>query len=224
MLKLRNVSKIFRQNTRTIHVLDHISLEVTRGTKCSLLGPSGSGKSTLLGVCAGLERPTEGEVVIGDTILNELNENELAEFRGAKIGFIFQSFNLIATLTALENVMVPAELRGSRSARRDATELLARVGLEDRIHHYPSELSGGEQQRVAVARAYINKPIILFGDEPTGNLDAETAAGVEELLFQLNREESTTLVLATHNLHLAAQTDLTIRLEGGKTLTERGSV
>ncbi len=223
MLSIKEVSKVYRQNRREVHVLNDVTLEVPTGAVCALLGPSGSGKSTLLGLCAGLDRPTQGAIVVDDVELQRLDENALADFRGRRIGFIFQSFHLIPTLTALENVMVPAELRGSRTARRDATDLLGRVGLAERVHHYPTELSGGEQQRVAVARAYINKPVLLFGDEPTGNLDAETALGIEDLLFQLNQEERTTLVLATHNLSLAAKADLTIRLEGGKVFSTHRS-
>lgn len=182
----------------------------------SIVGPSGSGKTTLLGLCAGLDRCSSGSVVLHDVLLNELNEDQRAQVRNRYVGFIFQNFQLLPTLTAVENVMVPLELRGERNCRPRALELLDKVGLSARTGHYPAQLSGGEQQRVALARAFSNAPKVLFADEPTGNLDAETGALVEELLFSLNRDAGTTLVLVTHDPDLAARTQQMIRLKGGR--------
>lgn len=215
MLSLKNVSKTYRHGNRDLPVLRDVSLEIPAGSSCALVGPSGSGKSTLLGLCAGLDRPTSGTLRICDRELTSLDEDALADFRGEAIGFVFQSFHLISSLTALENVMVPAELRGRRDSLDSAKELLSRVGLADRFDHYPTQLSGGEQQRVAIARAYVNRPKVLLGDEPTGNLDAENAKRIEDLLFDLNREHGTTLVLATHNPELAARAQRTIALRAG---------
>jgi putative ABC transport system ATP-binding protein len=183
------------------------------------VGPSGSGKTTLLGLCAGLDRPTSGSVFLSGSDLTGLSEDSLAALRNEKVGFIFQTFQLIPTLTALENVMVPAELRGTPSPRRRAEELLRQVGLGDRMTHYPTQLSGGEQQRVAIARAFINRPTILFADEPTGNLDADTGAKIENLIFDLNETAGTTLMVVTHNLDLAARTGRTIQLQGGEVVS-----
>jgi putative ABC transport system ATP-binding protein len=216
MLELRQVTKAFIHGGRPLTVLKDITLHVSAGAVCALLGPSGSGKSTLLALSAGLERPSSGSIVVDGCAFSTLSEEALAEFRNERIGFIFQAYYLIPTLTARENVMVPAELRGARGARSRATELLERVGLADRADHYPNRLSGGEQQRVAIARAYINQPKILFGDEPTGNLDAENAANVEELLFELNRTHGSTLVLATHNVELAAKASQIVWLRSGE--------
>ena len=182
----------------------------------SIVGPSGSGKTTLLGLCAGLDRATEGRISINQVLLNKLSEDELAQLRNQEVGFIFQNFQLIPTLTALENVMVPLELRGEKNIIGASKELLNRVGLSDRLDHYPSQLSGGEQQRVAIARAFSNRPKILFADEPTGNLDEETSHSIESLLFELNREQGTTLVIVTHDQDLAQKTDTIIKLKGGK--------
>jgi putative ABC transport system ATP-binding protein len=180
------------------------------------VGPSGSGKTTLLGLCAGLDRPTSGSVFLSGSNLSGLSEDGLAALRNEKVGFIFQTFQLIPTLTALENIMVPAELKGTSSPRRRAEKLLRQVGLEDRMSHYPAQLSGGEQQRVAIARAFINRPTILFADEPTGNLDADTGATIENLIFDLNATAGTTLMVVTHNLDLAARTGRIIQLQGGE--------
>lgn len=201
-------------------MLDHVSFAVQEGETVAIVGPSGSGKTTLLGLCAGLDEPSEGRVVLNGIDLGSLSEDERAAVRNQHVGFVFQTFQLIPTLTAIENVMVPAELRGTTGIRDRAAELLTQVGLGDRLHHYPTQLSGGEQQRVALARAFINAPTILFADEPTGNLDAETGATIEELLFDLNRTAGTTLVLVTHDLGLAQQTGRILRLRGGKIIAD----
>jgi len=218
ILEVTNLTQQFRSGDRTLTVLDHVDFSVEKGTICSIVGPSGSGKTTLIGLCAGLDRPTSGDVILNGIKLGPLNEDERAEVRNQHVGFVFQTFQLVPTLTALENVMVPLELRGMRSAevRHDAEELLTNVGLRDRMDHYPAQLSGGEQQRVAIARAFINKPDILFADEPTGNLDAETGETIEQLLFDLNKASGTTLVLVTHDLSLAEQCQRIIRLKNGK--------
>ena len=215
MVSLKNVSKSFEHGNRTLHVLKDITLDIPAGSTCSLVGPSGSGKSTLLGLCAGLDQVTSGTIAVCGRSLTSMSEDELADFRGECIGFVFQSFHLLPTLTAVENVSVPAQLRGRGRVRKEAEELLAQVGLAERLDHYPAELSGGEQQRVAIARAYMNRPQVLFGDEPTGNLDDENARRIEDLLFRLNREHKTTLVLATHNNELAAKTDRIVKLRAG---------
>ena len=197
-------------------VLRDVSFAIAPGATAAIVGPSGSGKTTLLGLCAGLDRATSGSVHIDDVELGALDEDARARVRRDHVGFVFQSFNLMPTLTALENVMVPAELRGGgHGARALATELLGRVGLGDRLDHYPVQLSGGEQQRVALARAFINRPKLLFADEPTGNLDAETAQRIVDLMFSLNREAGTTLVLVSHDVELARRTGRVIRLRGG---------
>lgn len=218
ILEVTNLTQQFRSGDRTLTVLDHVDFSVDKGTICSIVGPSGSGKTTLIGLCAGLDRPTSGDVTLNGINLGPLNEDERAEVRNQHVGFVFQTFQLVPTLTALENVMVPLELRGMRSdeVRHDAEELLTNVGLSDRMDHYPAQLSGGEQQRVAIARAFINKPDILFADEPTGNLDAETGETIEQLLFDLNKASGTTLVLVTHDLSLAEQCQRIIRLKNGK--------
>jgi putative ABC transport system ATP-binding protein len=221
LLDVQNISKVYRNGTTSLTVLHEVSFALESGTTCALVGPSGSGKTTLLGVCAGLDRPTAGTVRLGDIDLNSLDEEALAALRSTTIGFIFQTFQLIPSLTALENVMVPLELRGDRRAKRSAVDLLTRVGLGERLHHYPAQLSGGEQQRIAIARAFIGQPRILFADEPTGNLDAETSEMVVGLLFDLNREAGTTLLLVTHNLELAQRTRRIIRLKGGAVIEDR---
>jgi len=187
----------------------------------ALIGPSGSGKTTLLGLCAGLDVPTSGSVSLMGFKLNAMDEDDRAYLRNQYTGFVFQNFQLLSTLTAIENVMVPLELRGERNAEPKAKELLARVGLGDRLDHYPSQLSGGEQQRVAIARAFITSPKNLFADEPTGNLDEENAKQVIDLLFGINGEEKTTLVLVTHNIELAEKTDRILQMKGGKIVEER---
>ncbi len=215
VLRAEHLTKTYRSGERTLTVLRDVSLFVPEGSRCAIVGPSGSGKTTLLGLCAGLDRPTSGSVALNGVALNDLNEDELAQIRNQHVGFVFQTFQLIPTLTALENVVVPLELRGESGVRRQATELLNQVGLGDRLDHYPAQLSGGEQQRVSLARAFINQPKILFADEPTGNLDGETAERVSDLLFELNEAAGTTLVLVTHNLELAQRTQRIITLKAG---------
>lgn len=220
ILHLHQVGKVYRSGSRELKVLDDVSFSVEAGATLSIVGPSGSGKTTLLGLCAGLDRASTGQVELNGIGLNKLNEDELASVRNRYIGFIFQNFQLMPTLTALENVMVPLELRGEKNVRTRSLDLLDKVGLADRGHHYPTQLSGGEQQRVSLARAFSNQPQILFADEPTGNLDAETGVKVEKLLFDLNKESGTTLILVTHNLELAAKTQRIIQIKGGKILSD----
>lgn len=222
ILEVKDLTKSYDTSTHTLTVLDHVSFSVEKGDALAIVGPSGSGKTTLLGLCAGLDRASEGSVTLNDIQLDALDEDERAALRNRYVGFVFQNFQLIPTLTALENVMVPLELRGEKGAADRAMEWLDRVGLADRHDHYPSQLSGGEQQRVALARAFANNPIILFADEPTGNLDEETGRLVEQLLFDLNREAGTTLVLVTHDLELAAKAQRTIQLKGGKVVKDTG--
>lgn len=218
ILEVTNLTQQFRSGDKKLTVLDHVDFSVEEGTTCSIVGPSGSGKTTLLGLCAGLDRPTTGEVTLNGVKLGPLSEDQRAAVRNKHVGFVFQTFQLVPTLTALENVMVPLELRGVKTSevQRDAEELLTQVGLADRMSHYPAQLSGGEQQRVAIARAFINKPKILFADEPTGNLDSETGATIERLLFDLNEARGTTLVLVSHDLSLAEQCQRIIRLKNGQ--------
>ncbi len=220
ILHLHQVGKVYRSGNRDLKVLDDVNFSVEAGSTLSIVGPSGSGKTTLLGLCAGLDRASSGQVELSGIHLNGLNEDQLADIRNRYVGFIFQNFQLMPTLTALENVMVPLELRGEKNVRNRAMDLLDKVGLADRGHHYPTQLSGGEQQRVSLARAFSNQPQILFADEPTGNLDAETSVKVEKLLFDLNTEAGTTLILVTHNLELAAKTQRIIRIKGGKILSD----
>jgi putative ABC transport system ATP-binding protein len=224
ILEARNLTRTYASGGRSLTVLDDVSFEIARRATCAIVGPSGSGKTTLLGLCAGLDLPTSGSVIINGTSLNELNENQRALLRNEHTGFVFQNFQLLPNLTALENVMIPAELRGERGISANAKQLLARVGLGDRMEHYPSQLSGGEQQRVGLARAFINRPHILFADEPTGNLDAETAARVVDLIFELNAELDTALVLVTHDLELARRTDRILRLRGGRLVEDTAAV
>ena len=215
ILQVQNVSKTFITESHEVPVLQDVNLSIEAKSKCSILGPSGSGKTTLLGLCAGLDRPTSGSIFLNDHALHESSEDELAQIRNQEVGFVFQNFQLIPSLSALENVLVPLELRGESSKQARAKELLSRVGLGDRFDHFPVQLSGGEQQRVALARAFIHQPSILFADEPTGNLDGDTSGLVEELLFDLNKEAGTTLVLVTHNLDLARKTDHIYRIHQG---------
>jgi putative ABC transport system ATP-binding protein len=215
MLKIEKVSKTYTAGGRTLTVLENISFSVGAGETVSIVGPSGSGKTTLLGLSAGLDRSSAGIIELNGVSLEALDEDARAVLRNQYVGFIFQNFQLLPTLTALENVMVPLELRGEKQARMRSKELLEQVGLGDRMHHYPAQLSGGEQQRVSLARAFSNRPRILFADEPTGNLDAETSELVAEMLFDLNRQAGTTLVLVTHNLELAASTGRIIKLAKG---------
>ena len=216
MLEVKNLTKNYPTKNGVITVLDNISFSIPKGETFSIVGPSGSGKTTLLGLCAGLDRSTSGSVILNGVALDDLDEDQRARIRNDYVGFIFQNFQLIPTLTALENVMVPLELRGLPNASKVSKELLDRVGLADRGTHYPTQLSGGEQQRISLARAFSNSPTILFADEPTGNLDEETGNKVEDLLFQLNKESNTTLVMVTHDNDLAAKTNRIIRLKGGK--------
>src|SRR5437879_2718877 len=197
-------------------VVKKINFSLAPGSTCAILGPSGSGKTTLLGLCAGLDQPSEGKVKLNGVHLGALNEDGRARIRNELVGFVFQSFQLIPTLTALENVMVPLELRGGNQARERGMELLRRVGVADRSSHYPAQLSGGEQQRVALARGFINAPKILFADEPTGNLDTETSHKIVEALFALNAENGTTLILVTHDLEIATRAQRVIRLRAGR--------
>jgi len=215
ILLVRDLRKTYTSGTGILHVLRDIDLEVFSGDTLAIVGPSGSGKTTLIGLCAGLDRATSGTVVLNGIVLDDLDEDERARVRNDHVGFVFQNFQLISTLTALENIMVPAELRGETGAFERAAALLDRVGLTDRASHYPVQLSGGEQQRIALARAFINRPSLLFVDEPTGNLDADTSETVERLLFELNKEAGTTLVTVTHNLELAERTRRIIRLDRG---------
>ena len=221
ILRVEKLNKFFQTGSRKLMVLEDINFVVKSGEIVSIVGPSGSGKTTLLGLCAGLDLPNEGQIDLAGYKLTQLTEDERSQLRNQHVGFIFQNFQLLPTLTALENVMVPLELRGSvKGVRERAIALLTRVGLADRMDHYPLQLSGGEQQRVALARAFITAPKVLFADEPTGNLDEETASTVTELLFELNREEGTTLILVTHNMELANQTQRIIQLKGGHLLKE----
>lgn len=221
ILEVENLTKTYRSGEKTLTVLDEISLAIPFGATCAIVGPSGSGKTTLLGLCAGLDQATSGSVTLNGVVLNDLSEDERARVRGQHVGFVFQNFNLLPTLTALENVMVPLELQGSSNAGTRAMTLLDQVGLADRQHHYPSQLSGGEQQRVSLARAFSNEPKILFTDEPTGNLDEETGQHIEQLLFELNRASGTTLVLVTHDLTLAEKTQRIIEMKGGRLVEDR---
>jgi putative ABC transport system ATP-binding protein len=223
ILKVDQVTQTYKSGERDLTVLKNISFEITRGERVAIVGPSGSGKTTLLGLCAGLDSPTSGTMSLCGEVINDLSENEKAAIRNKNVGFVFQNFQLIPTLTALENVMIPLELLKSSDAYAMAKNLLDRVGLKDRMTHYPSQLSGGEQQRVSIARAFCNSPKILFADEPTGNLDDETGSYIEDLIFEMNKEKGTTLVLVTHDLDLAAKTGRTIRLKGGHIISDEMS-
>ena len=216
ILQVQHVFKNYQIGDHKIPVLNDIDFEIEEGSTVSIVGPSGSGKTTLLGLCAGLDQSSEGDIILNGIKLTGLSEDKLAQVRNEHVGFVFQNFQLLPTLTALENVLVPMELRGMRNKQKEALELLEKVGLSARADHYPSQLSGGEQQRVSLARAFANKPKILFADEPTGNLDAETSAIIEDMLFQLNKESGTTLVIVTHDLDLAAKTQKIIPIKGGK--------
>ncbi len=219
ILKINGLEKTYTSGQKQLTVLKNISFDVEKGQTFSIVGPSGSGKTTLLGLCAGLDNPNAGSVELCGYDLNTLNEDERAQLRNREVGFIFQNFQLLPTLTALENVSVPLELQDDKNAKTKSIELLEKVGLGDRMHHYPSQLSGGEQQRVALARAFSNRPSILFADEPTGNLDEETGENVIKLLFELNKDAGTTLVIISHDLELANRTQQILRLKGGQILT-----
>lgn len=220
ILRVENLTKTYQSGGRDLTVLHSVSFTLEPGDTFAIVGPSGSGKTTLLGLCAGLDRASSGSVYLNDIRLDTLNEDQRAAIRNQYVGFIFQNFQLLPTLTALENVMVPLELRGEKGAQKTAQSLLERVGLGQRGHHYPTQLSGGEQQRVSLARAFANRPKLLFADEPTGNLDADTSATVVDLLFELNREAGTTLVLVTHDLELASRTQRVIRIKGGSVVSD----
>ena len=207
-----------------VRCLRGLDLELKAGELCCLRGASGSGKTTLLGLCAGLDQASKGKVVLAGTPLDELDEDARARLRNEHVGFVFQTFQLVPTLSAVENVAVPLELRGERGAMRRAAELLERVGLSDRLHHYPTQLSGGEQQRVGIARAFINRPKILFADEPTGSLDGQTGGAIEDLLFEINAEAGTTLIVVTHDLELATRTGRVIRLRDGRIVDDGSNV
>ena len=219
ILKIHELEKTYTSGSKKLTVLSNISFEVEKGSIFSIVGPSGSGKTTLLGLCAGLDYPSGGNIELCGSDLQQLDEDELAQLRNKEVGFIFQNFQLLPTLTALENVIVPLELQGAKNAVKVGMDLLQKVGLEERFDHYPSQLSGGEQQRVALARAFSNRPSVLFADEPTGNLDEETGEKVIQLLFELNKEAGTTLIIITHDLDLANRTQQILRLKGGKIMS-----
>lgn len=221
VLQAEVLTKTYRSGANSLTVLDSVSFSVAQGDTLSIIGPSGSGKTTLLGLCAGLDVPSSGIISLMGFKLNAMSEDDRAHIRNQYVGFVFQNFQLLQTLTALENVMVPLELRGEKNVSAKAKDLLARVGLAERIHHYPTQLSGGEQQRVAMARAFITDPKILFADEPTGNLDDENSKHITDLLFGLNKEQGTTLVLVTHNLELAQKTERILRMRGGKLVDQQ---
>lgn len=221
VLQCAQLSKVYKSGERSLTVLDDVSFEVATGTSVAIIGPSGSGKTTLLGLCAGLDVPSSGTISLMGFKLNSMGEDDRAYVRNQFVGFVFQNFQLLPTLTALENVMIPLELRGEKNILPKAKDLLGRVGLGDRLHHYPTQLSGGEQQRVAMARAFMTSPRILFADEPTGNLDEENAEQITRLLFEINREAKTTLVLVTHNLELAEKTERVLQMKGGHLVNER---
>lgn len=214
------MSKTFKTSEHEIRVLNDVNLLVRAGDTCAIVGPSGSGKTTLLALCAGLDEVSAGHITLDSASLNELDEDERAALRNRSVGFVFQNFQLIPSLTAIENVLVPLELRGARNQGKLAVELLEQVGLGQRLNHYPAQLSGGEQQRVALARAYINRPKILFADEPTGNLDSDTSKPIVDMLLRLNRDSGTALVLVTHDLGLAEQTQRIVKMSGGEIVGE----
>ena len=218
ILQLEQINRSFKSGKSQLHVLKDIEFSITKGTSCAIVGPSGSGKTTLLGLCAGLDTPDSGRVLLDGSVLSGMNEDERADIRNKRVGFIFQNFQLLPTLTALENVMVPLELRGgsNNEIEHRAIELLSSVGLKDRLTHYPSQLSGGEQQRTALARAIIAKPKILLADEPTGNLDYENGKIVADYLFELHGEHNATLVLVTHDVDLANRCGRKIKISSGE--------
>ncbi len=223
MLIAQQVTREYRSGDQNLTVLRDVSFTVEQGDFVAIVGPSGSGKTTLLGLLAGLDTPTHGKVILDGHDLTTMSENERAKLRGEKVGFVFQTFQLIPTLTAQENIQVPLELQGNDGAEARALDLLEKVGLEARGHHFPTQLSGGEQQRVALARAFANSPRILFADEPTGNLDAATGAKVFDLLATLNRESGSTIVLVTHDAGLAGRASRVIRLSDGRVVDDSGA-
>ena len=223
MIKANAVTKVVDTSEGSLQILSPISFEVKSGESVAIIGASGSGKSTLLGLLAGLDQVTEGEIFLDGEALHSMNEEERAILRGNKVGFIFQSFMLVQSLTALENVMLPAEIAGLDNPRALALDILEQVGLKHRAHHFPNQLSGGEQQRVAIARAFITSPKILFADEPTGNLDAKNSEKIEALLFEMNREKGTTLVLVTHDNELAEHCDRQLTMNAGELVETTGA-
>jgi putative ABC transport system ATP-binding protein len=220
ILEIKDLRKTYRSGDRDLTVLRDINLELHQGDTCAIIGPSGSGKTTLLGLCAGLDDASGGSVQLDGQALEAMGQDARAALRNRLVGFVFQNFQLIPTLTAIENVLVPLELRGEAGRQKDAADLLAQVGLGDRMGHYPLQLSGGEQQRVALARAFIHRPKILFADEPTGNLDAETSGPIVEMLFSLNRDAGTALVLVTHDPTLAARANRVVTMRAGTIVSE----
>jgi len=220
MIEVRGLKKSIRNGNRRVEILKGIDLSIPRGQFLAIMGASGSGKSTLLGLLAGLDSPTEGQVLIDGSEISNLPEDKLAQVRGSKIGFVFQSYQLIPTLTALENVLLPHELNANGNGRQRATSLLETVGLADRLHHYPVQLSGGEQQRVALARAFVLEPPIVLADEPTGNLDSTNGQHVLDLLTERQREDQTTLVMVTHDQQIAARADRRIFLRDGRVVSD----
>ncbi len=218
ILATENLTKTFKSGDHSLTVLHDVTFSIEKGISCAIVGPSGSGKTTLLGLCAGLDKPTSGSVTLNNQEISGYSESQQSKIRNEQIGFVFQSFQLIPTLTALENVMVPIELRGLayKHVEQRALDLLESVGLAKRTHHYPNQLSGGEQQRVGLARAFIHQPEVLFADEPTGNLDGDTGTQIEQLLFDLNQKQGTTLVIVTHDKELAQQCDRIIELKNGR--------
>ena len=223
ILEVKQLGKTYSSGSKNLTVLNDVSFTLYEQDTFAIVGPSGSGKTTLLGLCAGLDSPGTGSVTLCGTVVNELDEDEKALLRNQNVGFIFQNFQLIPTLTALENVIVPLELQGVKHAKNIGSELLEKVGLAERKDHYPSQLSGGEQQRVSLARAFSNKPKILFADEPTGNLDHETGEKVIKLLFELNADAGTTLVIVTHDMELAERTQRVLKLKGGKIISDKSA-
>lgn len=223
VLKIKSLSKTYRSNERDLTVLKDVNFNIQAGETVSIVGPSGSGKTTLLGLCAGLDKPSSGSVELFGSNIGDLDEDQRALLRNQHVGFIFQNFQLIPTLTALENVTIPLELQGKKKVKEQALELLDRVGLKDRANHYPNQLSGGEQQRVSLARAFSNAPKLLFADEPTGNLDGETGDKIETLLFDLNKEKGTTLIIVTHDPELASRTNRIIRLKSGLVVSDKSN-
>jgi len=217
------VSKEVSSPEGSLTILSDVSFEILAGESVAVVGPSGAGKSTLLALLAGLDLPSRGHVVLNRVNLSELDEDGRARVRAESVGFVFQSFHLVPSLNALENVMLPLELAGHDDARSAAREIIRKVGLEDRWSHYPSQLSGGEKQRVAIARAFATEPAVLFADEPTGNLDSNTGANIMELMFELNRNSSTTLILVTHDSSLAERCDRILALDSGRLVSDSGA-
>ena len=220
ILEVRGLRKVHRTASHELTVLKDINFSLQEGDSCAIIGPSGSGKTTLLGLCAGLDDATSGSVLLNGEAMEKMSQDQRAALRNRLVGFVFQSFQLIPTLTAVENVLVPLELRGETGRQKDAEELLAQVGLGDRLDHYPLQLSGGEQQRVALARAFLHRPKIMYADEPTGNLDAETSGPIVDMLFRLNKEAGTALVLVTHDPGLAAKARRVVKMSGGTIIAE----